>query len=134
VIQKYALGHGNYTPAWLARAVLLSKTRAFHARYFPIADIGVKALSQAGPDQNNWIERLSRVGGGSQRLTVLQLFRVCGYTGAPELFSMWACLCSSVRTSLVFGHEDALAAMCHEFYTGHGWLPHPAILVQGLLE
>ena len=36
----YSLGSEAYTHAWLAWAALLSKTRAFHAHFVPIAIVG----------------------------------------------------------------------------------------------
>lgn len=130
VIGSCSRGCTGYTTEWLARALLLCRTRSVHAQAFPTKGVGIAVLAQAGPDQNGWVTRLSRVGGGSQRLTVQQLLREVRFKGSAELFAMWACLCASVPTGRMIGCEAQLASQCQEFFSQTGWLPHPAILVQ----
>jgi len=130
VISNSSTTSTSYTSLWLARSLLLCRTRTMHVRPFPTRCVGIKILAQAGPDQNGWVMRLSRVGGGSQRLTVQQLLREVRFKGSAELFAVWACLCASVPTGLVMGRESVLAARCQEFFSQRGWFPHPAILVQ----
>ena len=119
---------GDYCVAWLARTFLLCRVRAAGIQHLPLHGVGVKSLAKAGPDQCSWVARMTRTSGGLGRLTVAELFRKVCYTGSPELFSMWACLCGSIDYKTVSGREEHLRKLCASFHAKHGWYPHPAVL------
>ena len=126
---------GAYTASWLARACLVSRARAEGLTGLPVAGVGVKLLTQLGPDQASWWLRLSRCQRGTARRSVSEILQAAGYTGPVELFSMWACIFSSPGATAL--PLDQLAAKLPElraaratFRAVRKWEPHPASLLE----
>ena len=89
--------------------------------------LSVTELASLSPDQKRWVVRLARR--NTTRLKVGELFRAVKYQGAPELFSMWCCLCAAACARAVASREHELVSACTQFQEEHGWMPHPAQLV-----
>ena len=81
----------KYLPTYTARAILLaSMHRAGVGRLGGTEQISVKEFAPAFPDEHQWFARLCS--SNSATTTVKKFFSELGYTGRPELFSMFSCL------------------------------------------
>ena len=120
---------GRYTVSWLSRAFLFALTRTTGAIKLDADGVGIRLLARMAPDQHQWLWRLTGVE-GNRRMSIGELFSQVGYTGPPELFSMWACLCADIPIAKLVGREQHLHQKCVAFQQLHGWSPHPAVLVE----
>ena len=92
------------------------------------------SLADNFPDQKQQVMALC---GGKSRLRrkVTDVFKELEYSGAPELFTMWACLfadASVTQMSLEWlrNNRQRLQKACYEFRCKHGFSPHPGVLIE----
>lgn len=91
-----------------------------------LGDMTMAQFQPLFPDQNNYL-RLLR---SSSNQKVRELFKQLKYSGEPQHFSMWACLClcteaREVDFHWVEEHVGPLRQLARQYQQKHGLMPHP---------
>ena len=120
--------------AWLVRASLLAcMARDGVAGLRGASSVALDAFAQSCPDSRAWFGRLCS---SRSQQSLQAFFDDVGYTGKPELFSMYTCvlLNSSMRVDPAWLEEHAHKCRLYSRkYCGlHGLDPVPALAVRAL--
>ena len=128
-------GSGAYYLCWLARTFLVALMRSHGVAGLGMTGLTEASLQQLGPDQGGWIPKLCSRSGAVQSL------RSLGYSKAPEVFSMYACLfndpqLASVCPASLRQRVAALRRRLSSYRQVHGVTPHPVVLLKedGVLD
>jgi hypothetical protein len=127
----------SYSLAWLMRSHTFAITRAKGITRLKVSrGLSTETCCAMFPDQKDWAQRYFKIACGykkSMKIVVLADFmRALGYTGPPELLTMYFCLFGDVQV-LKFdagSFAQVLKDNRIRFRAQHGVQPHPATLVR----
>lgn len=77
-----------YTPAWTFRSLIVSHMHSKKIRRLAADELGISKFRKCFPDQPESFSKF----GATQLLTVEEFLESLSYQGAPEFWTMWACL------------------------------------------
>jgi len=126
----------TYTESWALRTLLVGRMRSKGIKRIKMPMAGQMSISvfqNMFPDERKWLTRFGWKDG--QRTTLAGLFNRLGYTGPPELLSMWLCLLCNPAFDVISAKElelrkPALRAAMQQYRNDHGMWPHPLVLVK----
>ena len=129
----------GYRIKWVIRKYLIHRMRSAGVSHLLIEDATVRNFAMCFPDQK---AKLWTAAGGVKRggsKPVREVMQESGYHGAPELWTMYACLFSDAAVSRL-NIEWLRSNMCQLrhalliFVNRNGFAPHPATLLQADMQ
>ena len=124
---------GNYRGLWVMRGLLLVRMRREGLQRLTGTErMSGTHMQSMFPDQKDRVKKLS---GGRLTRKLDDIFSSAQYDGAPELFTMWACLFNdrvigATPLAWLQEHREVLVRAFTSYCKKHGFPPHPGVLVE----
>jgi len=124
----------KYLMPWTFRSGMLTRLHRDGQQLLGSADASLALLKECFPDQNSWIDNMCP----KTNRTVSGLMQALDYTSDLALLTMWLCLhndkaLDGISISWLQDHALQLREWGLNFRTSHGFWPHPAVAVEGIM-